>query len=142
MADISDIEAAYAEYMTELKLAGPNWEKKPAAGKEGEAAWCAKEVAEHVASAGGFFGMSIAKAAGHADVPSPARPSFATADEAFAGTPAEHAKVVAAAVHVTPEQAAMETEFGPLGKTTIGAVLGVVSYHLRDHAGQLKALRG
>ncbi len=142
MANIAEIEAAYAEYMSELKLAGPHWETKPAGGAEGEAAWCAKEVAEHVASAGGFFGMSIAKATGQANVPSPARPSFASADEAFAQTPAEHAKAVSAVLQVQESQLATETEFGPLGKTNIGAVVGVVSFHLRDHAGQLKTLRG
>ncbi len=56
----ADITRAYAEYTTELTDQGGNWEVKPAAGKEGEAAWCAREVAEHLAGASLFFGAGIA----------------------------------------------------------------------------------
>ena len=55
----ADITRAYAEYTTELTDQGPNWEKKPAGGTEGEAAWCAREVAEHLAGACGFFAPRI-----------------------------------------------------------------------------------
>ncbi len=136
----ADITRAYAEYTTELTDQGANWEVKPAAGKEGEAAWCAREVAEHLAGSSGFFAGGIAKAIG---VTAPAMQKFELADAhaAIAAMPAAHAGLMGVVNQVQDSQLAAEVEFGPLGKTTIGNVVGIVAYHLRDHAAQIKALR-
>lgn len=135
----ADIVKAYDEYTAELKQHGAGWEKKPAGG-EGEAAWCAREVAQHVAEACGFFGSSIAKVIG-VDGPAMGRVQFADAPAAIAAMPAAHAGLASVIDKVQDSHLATETEFGPLGKTNLGAVIGIVSYHLRDHASQLKALR-
>ena len=56
--------------------------------------------------------------------------------------PAEHAKVGTAAVNTTAEQLAISTESGPSAKTNVAGILGVVSFHLRDHAASSETLRG
>ena len=70
MADVTvesakaSISKAFESYIAELKQSGPHWGRKPTAGGEGEEAWCARQVAEHIASAGPYFGAVIAKAVG------------------------------------------------------------------------------
>ena len=68
MASIQEItntiNSAYHTYMAELVLAGSSWETQPAAGGAGEDAWCAKQVAEHVCGAAGFFAGGLVKAIG------------------------------------------------------------------------------
>lgn len=135
------INSAYHTYMAQLVLAGEGWETKPAAGGAGEDAWCARQVAEHICGSGGFFASSIAKAIG-AQAGPPAPAVLANVAEAVAGMPASHAKLQDVLTHVKADQLPMEMEFGPLGKTNLEAVLGVVSYHYNDHANQLKTLRG
>jgi hypothetical protein len=130
----ADVAKAYEEYAAELKLAGPHWEVKPASEKEGEEAWCARQVAEHIAGASGFFGAGIAKAAG---IEAPRGGQFQ-----FADTPGAQANLMTVVDQLQDSHLGVEMEFGPLGKTTLGQVVGVVSYHLRDHAKQLKSLRG
>ncbi len=137
----ADIATAYDAYAAELKLAGPNWEKKPATGKEGEEAWCARQVAEHIGSASPFFGNAIAKVAG-IEGPKMSQPSFADAAAAAAALPDAHASLMAVINQLQDSQLGIETEFGPLGKTTLANVVGIVAHHLNDHAAQLKALRG
>ncbi|MGI8926058.1 MAG: DinB family protein [Tepidiformaceae bacterium] len=133
------ITAAYETYLAELKLAGPKWELAPPAG-EGEEAWCARQVAEHIAGAATFFGAGIA---GALSIEGPGRfqPSFASAAEAVAATPEAHAKFMAVVGQVPEDKVAMEIDAPRLGKTTIGGIMGIVAHHLEDHAGQLRALR-
>jgi hypothetical protein len=137
----NDISAALTAFESELKLAGPNWETKPANSAEGEGAWCARQVAEHVVGSAGFFGVGLARAAG-VDGPGRTGGEYATAADASAATPDAFARLITVVDKVQDSQLAMETEFGPLGKTTLGNVIGVVAYHLNDHANQLKTLRG
>jgi DinB superfamily len=137
----ADVAKAYEEYAAELKLAGPHWEAKPASEKEGEEAWCARQVAEHIAGASGFFGSGIAKAAG-IEGPRGQQFQFADVAAALSATPGAHAGLMGVVDQLQDSHLGAEMEFGPLGKTTLGQVVGVVSYHLRDHAKQLRALRG
>ena len=137
----ASIDSAYHTYMAELVLAGADWEKNPEAGGAGEDAWCARQVAEHICGSGGFFASGIAKAAG-LDAARSAPLVLATAMEAVAAMPGAHAKLGAVLAQLTPEHLAIEMEFGALGKTNVEKVFGVVSYHYRDHANQLKTLRG
>ena len=137
----ADIATAFGEYMTQLIQAGPSWEKSPAAPADGDAGWSARQVAEHIGGAGGFFGGFIAKLIG-ATGPTASQPTDADAATAAAAAPAAHLSLMGVVDQVTPAQLGMETEFGPLGKTTLGNVIGVVAYHYRDHANQLTALRG
>src|SRR5688572_16516664 len=59
----AEIGSAFDGYIAELQQAGPHWEQKPAVG-EGEDAWCARQVAEHIAGASLFFGAGVAQAIG------------------------------------------------------------------------------
>ena len=45
----ADISTAFGEYMSELVRSGPVWETQPGSGKEGEAAWSARQVAVRIA---------------------------------------------------------------------------------------------
>ncbi|MBI2766626.1 MAG: DinB family protein [Chloroflexi bacterium] len=135
----ADLSKAGDEYMAELRQAGLHWDHKPAGG-EGEDAWCARQVAEHVAGAQGFFGHGISQHCGFAG-PGRTGGEFATADQAIAATPEAIGKLVGVVQQVPEAKLADELEFGPLGKTTMAQVLGVTAYHMRDHANQLKALR-
>ena len=138
----ADIAAAFGEYMSELVRSGPVWEAQPASGKEGEAAWSARQVAEHIGQATGFFGAAVAKATGTTG-PGMSSPKFADVTEAATATPGAHLGLAAVADHVQDSHLGAEIKnFGPLGDTNVGAVLGVVAYHYRDHASQLRTLRG
>lgn len=136
----AEIEAAHALYIAELKQAGAVWEVKPAAG-EGEEAWCARQVAEHIAGANLFFGNGIAQAIG-VEAPALARMELASADAAVAKTTETHAAIAAVAAKVKDGQLTMDIDHPRLGKQTLGGILGIVAYHYRDHANQLKTLRG
>ncbi|MGE3076218.1 MAG: DinB family protein [Dehalococcoidia bacterium] len=135
------IEAGFTTYIAELEKAGPVWEKKPTTSGEGEDAWCARQVAEHIGGSGLFFGSGIATAMGITG-PTPSRMSFPDAATALAETRRTHGELMAVVSQVKDEQLAAETELRGLGKQTVGGMLGIVSYHLNDHANQLKTLRG
>ena len=138
----SDIATAFGEYMAELVQAGPVWETKPAEVKAGEAAWSPRQVAEHIGQATGFFGAGIAKAINVQAGPI-SSPQFADVAAAAAATPGGHLELVGVLVQVQDSQLGAEIkQFGPLGDTTLGNVIGVVAYHYRDHANQLRTLRG
>ena len=137
----ADIAAAYDTYMLELNQAGPHWERKPAGSAGGEDAWCARQVAEHLVGAAAFFGSGIANAVGVAG-PTPSRVTLADGAAAVAAMPPAHDGLMAVIGQVSDAQLSNEMELGPLGKTTVGGVMGVVAYHLNDQANQLKTLRG
>lgn len=134
------IEAGFASYITELQQAAAVWDKKPANSADGEAAWCARQVAEHIAGAGPFFGLGIAQAIGVAG-PTPSPIQFPDASNAVAETERTHGLLMDVVAQVKDEQLAMEIDHPRLGKQTLGGILGIVSYHLNDHASQLKTLR-
>ncbi len=134
-----EIGSAFDAYIVELEQAAAHWEQKPAGG-EGEDAWCARQVAEHIAGASLFFGAGIAQAIG---VPGPAlaRVELPEAGGAAAKTRENQAAFMAVMAQVTNEQLATEFDFPRMGKQTVGGLLGIVTYHHRDHAQQLRALR-
>lgn len=136
----SSIDAGFATYIAELAQAGDCWEKKPAGSPEGESAWCARQVAEHIAGAGPFFGQGIAKAIGAAG-PTPERFAFADADSAVTETRRSHGLLMDVVGQLNDDQLSMEIDHPQLGKQTLGGILGIVSYHFNDHANQLKTLR-
>lgn len=135
----ANIENALAGYLAELKLAAPHWERQPAAG-EGEEAWNARQVAEHIAGAATFFGAGIATALG---VPGPERRQmqFASAEEALSGTETAHQALLGVVGGLSDQQVAAEIEAPRFGKTSVANLLGIVTGHLGDHAGQLRKLR-
>jgi hypothetical protein len=135
------IEKNFAAYLAELEQAGGVWEKKPGGAADGEAAWCAREVAEHIAGAGPFFGAGIAQAISVSG-PTPSRMSFPTHSEAIDQTKQAHGLLMDVVTKVTDDHMGMEVDHPRLGKQTLGGILGIVAYHLTDHAGQLKTLRG
>ena len=137
----ASINSAYHTYMAELVLAGADWEKKPAGAGSGEDAWSARQVAEHICGSGGFFAAGVARAIGAKAAP-PAPSVLTNVAEAVAAMPSAHAKLTAVLAQLKSEQLEIEMEFGPLGKTNVEKVFGIVSYHYKDHASQLKTLRG
>lgn len=135
----NELGTAFEEYMGELAQAGHHWERKPADG-EGEDAWCARQVAEHIAGASLFFGSGIAQAIGVAG-PALQRVELPQAQAAPATTRENHASFMAVAAQVGDGQLSMEIDHPRLGKQTLGGILGIVTYHHRDHTQQLRALR-
>jgi hypothetical protein len=131
----------YETYAAELKLAGPNWERKPQGGGEGEEAWCARQVAEHIAGAAPFFGNGIAAAIG-AQGPQMQRYPFASASDATSVTADAQKAFMGVVSGVTDAQMSMEIDHPRLGKQTLGGILAIVANHYLDHANQLKTLRG
>lgn len=136
----SAIEAGLATYLAELEQCASVWEKKPEGSPDGESAWCAKQVAEHIASSGPFFGAGIAQAIGVSG-PTPGLVTLADATAAAAETKRGHALLLDVVAHVTDAHMAQDVDHPRLGKTTVGGILGIVSGHLQDHANQLKTLR-
>ena len=136
----NDIAASFALYAAELAKAGPAWDRKPANAAEGEEAWCARQVAEHIAGAGLFFGAGIAQAIG-VTPPQLERIELASADQAVLKTKETHAALMAVVAQASDAQLAVESDYPRLGKHTLGGILGIVDHHLRDHASQLETLR-
>lgn len=135
------IERAFAAYMAELEQAAAVWERKPAGATEGEDAWCARQVAEHIASSGPFFGAAIAAAIG-VPGPTPERVTFSDFASSLDGTRQRQQLLMDVVAHLSDAQVSLEIEHPRLGKNTVGGLLGIVTHHLNDHAGQLKSLRG
>ena len=135
------ISKAFETYMSELKQSATHWDRKPTAGGEGEDAWCARQVAEHIAGAGPYFGKTIAKVAG---LPEPAleRVELPSFEEAVPATENGHAALMGVVSKLTDEQLALAFQSPQFGDQTLGGVVGMVAYHLNDHAQQLKTLRG
>lgn len=144
MATLSEIttalDSAFAGYFAELALAGPHWEEKPSAG-DGEEAWCARQVAEHVAGSGIFFGSSIAQLAG---IPGPAPEQIQLPDFSLAEAETRRAQgVLMGVVGSVPEASlSIAIDHPRLGKQTVGSIMQLVATHTNDHAAQLRALRG
>ena len=136
----ASIETALAGYVAELRLAGPHWDRKPVGSADGEAAWSARQVAEHIAGAATFFGAGIAGALG---IPGPSRnqPAFNSVDEAVGGTQTAHEALFGVVDALSDEQLVLEFEAPRFGKTSAGNLLALVVNHLGDHAGQLTTLR-
>lgn len=135
------IDAAFATYIAELAQAASVWDTKPAGAAEGEDAWCARQVAEHIAGAGPFFAMGIARACG-IEGPAPARVALPDPAAAVDETKRCHGLLLDVVSKVQDDQLSIEFEAGQLGKQSVGGLMGVVSYHLNDLANQLKTLRG
>ncbi len=136
----ANVENALQAYVAELRLAGPHWERKPTGSPEGEAAWNARQVAEHIAGAATFFGAGIASALA---IPGPARnqPTFETAEDAMAGTATAHEALFGVVDALSDDQIGTEFEAPRFGKTSAANLLALVANHLGDHAGQLRTLR-
>ena len=136
----TDIADAWKTYIAELQRHGDGWEARPSGAPDGENAWSARQVAEHIAGASGYFGSQIA-AAIEVDGPGMQRYSFESAADAVAATPAAHDALMGVFAKVEDGDLAKEIEFPPLGTQTVGYIVGVVAHHLRDHAKQLQTLR-
>jgi hypothetical protein len=136
----NDIDAAWDAYIGELRQHGDGWERRPAASADGEGAWNARQVAEHIAGASGYFGSQIA-AAIEAEPLQMQRFTFETAGEAAEATPGAHAALMGVVAKVEDSHLDTQIEFPPLGTQTVAQIVGVIAYHLRDHANQLKTLR-
>lgn len=136
----SAISSALDAYIAELEQSGSVWEVKPTGAPEGEAAWSAREVAEHIAGAGPFFGLGIAQAIG-VDGPALSRVSLADTASAATETRRGHGLLLDVVAQIKDDQMSMDIDHPRLGKQTLGGILAIVSGHLKDHANQLKTLR-
>lgn len=134
------ISEALVRYTAELELAGPNWERQPAGSPEGEAAWSARQVAEHIATASTFLGGQIARAIA-APAPEMNQYSFDSHGDALAATNSVYKVLNGTFANVNDQQLGQEIELGRLGTRSLSAMLSMMAQHLDDHANQLKALR-
>lgn len=136
----ADLTSSFDTYIAELKQAQSVWEIKPDAGN-GEEAWSARQVAEHIAGASTFFAGRVAGAVG---VQPPAAQQFqlASASEALTATEGAYGSLMAVVAQVKDAQLVEEIDLPRIGKHTVGSLLGIVAYHMKDHANQLKTLRG
>jgi hypothetical protein len=134
------ISKSFVTYIAELERAGPVWDRKPVGAADGEAAWCARQVAGHIAGAGTFFGSGIARLIG-VPAPQPQALELTSAPDALAKTPETHGLFMDVANQVHDSQLGLEVDHPLLGKQTVGSILDIVAHHLNDHANQLKTLR-
>ncbi|HMO96745.1 MAG TPA: DinB family protein, partial [Tepidiformaceae bacterium] len=74
--------------------------------------------------------------------PTPSRMSFPTHAEAIGETKRAHGMLMDVVAKVSDDHMSLEVDHPRLGKQTLGGILGIVAFHLTDHAGQLKTLRG
>lgn len=136
----SELASACQEYLAELQQVGAEtWERKPAAG-EGEEAWSARQVAEHVQGACGFFGNAIGKAAG-IDGPGRTYSELLTPAAAVEGLPPAIAALQAVIANLDEAKLAIAAD-APWGKSTVGGIVRGAGSHFRDHANQIRTLRG
>ena len=136
----SELASACDEYLAELRQVGADaWERKPSAG-EGEEAWSARLVAEHVQGACGFFGNAIGKAAG-IEGPGRTYSELPTPVAAVDGLPPAIAALQAVVAKLDEATLAIEAD-APWGKSTVGGIVRGAGTHFRDHANQIRTLRG
>lgn len=135
------VAEAYGSYLSQLKESGAVWEQKPASAGEGEEAWCARQVAEHIASANLYFANGIARIIG-AEGPAMQQPQLASVEEAVTATEAAQAGFMGVVEKLGEDQLGIEVEHPRFGKQTPAAIISLVTHHLGDHANQLKTLRG
>lgn len=119
-----------------LAAASSGWERKPAGG-EGEAAWSARETAEHVIPAEAHFTTLVCTACGYPGVEFDPRPSYATTDDAI--------KAFDEMVERCNKKLKYVTE-GDLEKShegwTSAHFMVAAANHVRDHATQIRAAAG
>jgi hypothetical protein len=113
-----------------------DWERKPAAG-EGEAAWSAREVAQHVIPAEAFFATAICVACGY--------PGVEFSNRSYA-SPAEALAALDEVIEITNKKIKYVTDTDLLKPhDRFGSVEGLMKTsagHLRDHAAQIRAAAG
>lgn len=136
-----ELRAAIAEGRQVLRAAleaasRGDWEKKPAAG-EGEGAWSAREVAQHVIPAEAYFATEICVACGY--------PGVEFTNRSYA-TPAEALAALDEVIEISNKKIKYVTETD-LEKphNAFGSVEGIMSYeavHLAEHAAQIRAAAG
>ena len=136
----ADLASARANYLRELAQAAPHWERRPGGSPDGEDAWSARQVAEHIAGTAGFFANGIAKGVG-LDGAATSRPELPTCDDALAATPAALDRLDAVTASISDEQLRTEFELAPLGTTTVRYLVELAASHIENHTGQLSALK-
>ena len=137
----SAISDSFDVYIAQLAQSASVWEQRPANAAEGEDAWCARQVAEHIAGAGPFFGAGLAQAIG-VTPPQLERIQLPDPSKAVEETKRTHALLMGVVDQMKDEHLGQEVDHPRLGKQTLGGILTIVSGHLRDHANQLKTLCG
>jgi len=135
------IDAGFETYIRELEQTAGVWETKPAVAAEGEDAWSARQVAEHIGGSGLFFAAGIAPVIG-VEPPPLARMSFPEQNLAVSETRRTHGLFMDVVANVTDDNIGIEIDHQRMGKTSVGGLMDLVSHHLTDHAQQLKTLRG
>jgi len=137
MARADELRAELARARDELgqalRAAGGNWERKPASG-EGEAAWSARQAAEHAIPVEVTYTSAICAACGYPGLErmQASYPTAASAEEGLVqAVELSNGKIK----YVTEKDLAMSHE-------RLGPVEGIMRQmigHLRDHAAQIRA---
>jgi hypothetical protein len=140
MATPDELRAAIAEGREILRAAleaakAGDWERKPAG--EGEAAWSAREVAQHVIPAEAFFATAICMACGY--------PGVEFTNRSYA-SPAEALTALDEVIEITNKKIKYVTDTDlEKAHDRFGNVEGLMKTsagHLRDHAAQIRAAAG
>lgn len=134
---VSAAQESRGEVEAAIKECSTKWEIKPASG-EGEDAWCAKEVAQHVIGADWFFTNQIAQACG---APAMERPQIdvttpAQALESLQQIGAANDKILR---HVSEGDLSKTFETQRFGTQSVQQMLQTMAGHARDHANQIRA---
>ncbi|MFN0095567.1 MAG: DinB family protein [Dehalococcoidia bacterium] len=137
-----ELRAAIADGRAALRsaleaAASGDWEKRPASG-EGEAAWSARETAEHTVEIEALFATAVCTACGYPGVEF-AKPSYATPAEAIAGLEAVTELTNKKLKYVS------ETDLEKVHdqwKRSAADIMGVNAHHLNDHAAQIRTAAG
>ena len=134
---VSAAKESRMEVEAAIKECSEKWEVKPAAG-EGEDAWCAKEVAQHVIGADWYFTNLIAQACG---APPMDRPQIdgTTPAQALESLQQIGAANDAILRHVSEGDLSKSFETQRFGVQTVQQMLQTMAGHARDHANQIRA---
>jgi hypothetical protein len=127
------LDEARAAFRATLESASENWDRKPEAA-EGEAAWSARQVAQHAAASEVYFAKAICDACGYPG-PEVPRERYATPAEAIAGFDKAVETSNSRIKYVT------ETDL-PRQHESMGSVadmLATAATHLNEHAEQVRA---
>jgi hypothetical protein len=141
MATPDELRASIAESREALRAAleaakAGEWEKKPESG-EGEDAWSAREVAQHVIPAEAFFATQICVACGYPGVEFTNR-SYESAADALAALD-EVIEVTNKKIKYVSDTDLEKTHerFG-----SVETMMNITIGHLKDHAAQIRTASG
>ena len=128
----AELAAARAEFAAALKDATDGWERTPESG-DGEAAWSARQAAEHTIGADVLYASAVCVACGYPGLDR-IQPSYTTAAEAEAGLREASALADGRLKYVTAKDLEATNQRG----NTVEDMIRANAAHFRDHATQIR----